>query len=60
MYQVHSDYGCALFVDENDAINALWLLGAYHNIEIDTKAVKKDLDRNSFYETFSLSVLKGD
>lgn len=40
-YQVHSNYGAAIFTNEDDAIAALWLLGPYHDIEIDRKTVKR-------------------
>jgi len=60
MYEVHSNYGCAIFSNENDAINALWLLGAYHNIEIDNEKVKTALSKKSFYEAFPLSIIKGE
>lgn len=59
-YEVHSNYGCALFVDEMDAINALWLLGAYHKIEIECQAVKKRLDEKQYFEALPLSIIKGD
>ena len=60
MYEVHSDYGAAQFENEHDAIQALWLLGAYHGIKINGSKVKERLDRKAFYEAFPLSIIKGE
>lgn len=57
-YEVTSDYGCATFRDEQDAINALFLIGAYHNIKIDNESIKKALDKKGSYECFPLSITK--
>ena len=58
-YQVHSNYAAAIFTNEDDAIAALWLLGPYHDIEIDRKTVKKALEHTGYYEALSLSIIKG-
>lgn len=60
MYEVHGNYGGASFKDEDDAINALWLLGAYHNVEINIKEVKQVLNEESYYESFPLAIIKGE
>lgn len=59
MYEVHSDYGCALFTTEQDAINALYLLAAYHDIKIEKNDVKKRLEKDSYFDVFPLSIIKG-
>lgn len=58
-FEVHSNYGGALFVNEDDAIKALWLLGPYHDIEIECEAVKRALERDGYFEAFPLSIIKG-
>lgn len=58
-YEVHSNYGGALFTNENDAISALWLLGAYHDIEIKREKVKNDLEKDDYFEAFPLAITKG-
>ena len=58
-YEVHSNYGGATFKNEYDAITALWLLGAYHDVEIEREEVKKALERDCYFETFPLSIIKG-
>lgn len=58
-YEVHSNYGGATFKNEDDAITALWLLGAYHDVEIEREEVKKTLERDCYFETFPLSIIKG-
>lgn len=57
-YEVHSNYGGATFKNEDDAITALWLLGAYHDIEIERERVKKALERDCYFEAFPLSIIK--
>lgn len=56
-YEVHSNYGGAPFKNVDDAINALWLLGAYHNIEIERDTVEKALEDNGFFESFPLTII---
>jgi hypothetical protein len=58
MYEVHSNYGSALFVNEGDAINALWLLGGYHNFKIYDDVVRNALSKNGYYEIGILSIIK--
>lgn len=58
-YEVHSNYGGAIFKNEDDAITALWLLGAYHDIKIKHDEVKKALERDNYFEAFPLSIVKG-
>lgn len=60
MYEIHCDFGAASFNNEDDAISALWLLGKYHNIEIDFKTVKEGLENKAFYEKFPLPIIKGE
>lgn len=63
MYQVHTNYGAGIFTNENDAITALWLIGSYHDVKINRKEVKKELERNSFYEDLhcmSLFIIKAE
>lgn len=57
MYELHSNYGSALFETENDALNALFLLAQYHHIKIDEKKVRSDLKENAYYECFPLSLI---
>lgn len=58
MFEVNSIHGGALFSNENDAINALFLLSLYHDIELNEEKVRRELDRNFFYEVSSLSITK--
>ncbi len=58
MFEVNSIHGGALFTNENDAINALFLLSLYHDIELNEEKVRRELDRNFFYEVSSLSITK--
>lgn len=57
-YEVHSDCGAAIFKDESDAINALWMLGFYHGFEVNKNIAKKALDRKGSYDIFPLSVTR--
>lgn len=57
-YEVHSNYGGAHFTNEDDAITALWLLGAYHDIKIERDIVKKALERDGYFEESPLSLVK--
>ena len=58
MFEVPSIHGGALFTNANDAINALFLLSLYHDIELNEEKVRRELDRNFFYEVSSLSITK--
>ena len=58
-YEVHSNYGGATFKNEDDAITALWLLGAYHDVVIEREEVKKALEMDCYFEAFPLSIIKG-
>lgn len=58
MFEVNSIHGGALFSNENDAINALFLLSLYHDIELNEEKVRRELDRNFFYEVSSLSITR--
>ncbi|MCI9595622.1 MAG: hypothetical protein HFG51_16250 [Lachnospiraceae bacterium] len=58
MFEVNSIHGGALFTNENDAINALFLLSLYHDIELNEEKVRRELDRNFFYEVSSLSITR--
>lgn len=58
MYEVHSDHGAALFHNEEDAINALWMVGLYHDSTIDPERVKRDLNQDGYYDYFPLSIVK--
>lgn len=60
IYTVLSKYDSADFINEDDAINALWLLGAYHDIEVDKAMVKEMLDKNDYCNIFPpLFIIKG-
>lgn len=58
VYEVHSNYGGAIFKDEDDAIAVLWLLAAYHDIKIDREDVIKSLEKESFFENPPLTIIK--
>lgn len=58
-YEVHSNFGSALFESENDAISALWLLGSYHDIEINRDNIKRALEKEGYFEAFPLAITKG-
>lgn len=58
MFEVNSNYGSALFTNEGDAINALFLLALYHDIQINEERVRYELNKNFFYEVFPLSISK--
>lgn len=60
MCEVHSNYGSALFKDDDDAINALWLLGRYHDLEINHDEVKNSLNKRGYYEIGILSIIKAE
>ena len=55
MYEVHCNYGSSLFRDEEDALNALWMVGLYHGISID-----RELEGKSYYENFPISIVKAE
>lgn len=56
MYEIHSDYGCSVLETEQDAVNALWLLGSYHGLTIEPEQVRKGLETDGYYECFPLAV----
>lgn len=56
MFEVNSNHGGALFTNEDDAINAFFLLSLYHDIEINEEKIRRALDKNFFYEVFPLSI----
>ena len=56
MYEVYSNYGSALFETENDAINALFLLGHYHEIDINHDEAKTVLEKSGRFEVFPLVI----
>lgn len=58
IYEVHSDHGAAIFHNEEDAINALWMIGLYHDITIDHERIKRALNQDSFYEHFPIAIVK--
>ncbi len=58
MFEVNSNHGGALFTNEDDAINALFLVALYHDIEINEEKVRRELDRNFFYEVSPLSIVR--
>ncbi|MCB7317552.1 hypothetical protein [Lacrimispora sp. 210928-DFI.3.58] len=60
MYEVHCNYGSSLFRDEEDALNALWMVGLYHGISIDREQVKRELEGKSYYENFPISIVKAE
>lgn len=60
MYEVHSNFGSSMLETESDALNALFLLCAYHNIDLDYEKARKALRDSSYYENFPLSVIKGE
>lgn len=57
-YEVHSDYGCALFSTEQDAVNATLLLAPYHGIRINSDDVKERLREDGYFEAFPLAIIK--
>lgn len=59
MYEVHSNFGCAQFETERDALSALFLLCAYHNVNPDYEKARKALHDDSYYENFPLSIITG-
>lgn len=60
VYEVYGNYGGALFSNQDDAIAALWLLGLYHNIEIDRNRVKRILEKEGYFEEFPLAIIRGN
>lgn len=60
-FEVNSNYGGAPFETQKDAINALFLLSHYHNVDINREEIKKALEEKGFYEVptaASLSIKK--
>lgn len=58
IYELHVNKTDMPFVNEADAINALVLLGSYHDLDIDKEAVKKSLDEHDLYVAYPLAVGK--
>ena len=58
IYELHVNKTDMPFVKEADAINALVLLGSYHDLDIDKTAVKNALDEDCFYDSHPLSIRK--
>ena len=58
MFEVSDGRGTAFFETENDAINALWLLGLYHDAKIDRDQVKRYLKKGGYFDLFPLSITK--
>lgn len=52
MYEVYSNHGTVVFHSEEDAINALWMVGLYHGITIDREKVKRDLNQDRHYDYY--------
>lgn len=57
-FEVSSNHGSALFKNEDDAVNALWLIGLYHDFDIDHNIVKRALEKEKYYEKGSVSIAK--
>lgn len=57
-FEVTSNHGTALLKNEDDAIHALWLIGLYHDFDINHDVVKKALDGKGYYEKFPISIVK--
>ena len=47
-YEVTSNYGTSIMETEQDAINAMWLLGTYHDIKISPEAIREGLRKKWF------------
>lgn len=60
MYEVHGNYGAAAFNNEEDAITALWMLGQYHDLDINNTMVKDALNKHDYYEIGILSIIKSE
>ena len=57
-FEVSSNHGSALFKDEDDAMNALWLVGLYQDFDINREVVKRVLDRERYYEKGPVTIVK--
>lgn len=57
-FEVSSNHGSARFKDEDDAVNALWLIGLYHSFDINREVVKRALDKERYYEKGPVSITK--
>ncbi|MBR2949026.1 MAG: hypothetical protein IKC46_04105 [Lachnospiraceae bacterium] len=55
-FEVFGNCGGALFLTEEDAISTLWLLGQYHDLDIDKNIVKRALKKDGYYEAFPLVI----
>ena len=58
VFEVTSNHGSALFTEEDDAVNALWLIGLYHDFDMDHNIVKQALEKEKYYEKGSVSIAK--
>lgn len=56
MYEVKGTFGTALFTNVNDAINALWLCGTYHSIDVQRVDVLRALDEQGYWECFPIAI----
>lgn len=56
MYEVYSDHGSALFETENDVASALFLLGHYHDMDIDPEEVRKILRKDGRFNSYPLEI----
>lgn len=58
MYEINSSYGGALFETKNDAINAFFLLEAYHGVKVSEKEIEEKLEKNGYFEVLPLTITK--
>lgn len=58
VYKVNSNNGGAIFKNEDDAISAVCILGGYHGVKIKQETIKKALEKDGYFETFPLSIIK--
>lgn len=58
MFEVSDGRASAFFETENDAINALWMLGFYHEAKIDREQVERYLRKGGYFDLFPLSITK--
>ena len=56
MYEVYSDHGSALFETENDVVNVLFLLGNYHDMDIDPEEVRKVLRKYGRFNSYPMEI----
>lgn len=60
MYELHCNYGFAIFESEKDTISAVQLIGLYHEIHINREEVKRSLEEKSYFEAFPLAIIKSN